>query len=47
MTAMLAYREDIDANTDDQLPALKPPDEPHCSASDFNVPGSHRRGYEI
>ena len=41
MPAMLANREDIDANMDDQLPVLKPPDHPYCYASDFKVPGSH------
>ena len=37
---MLANREDIDANMDDQLPVLKPSDQPYCYASDFKVPGS-------
>ena len=41
MPAMLAAREDIDANLDNQLPAVKAPDQPHCYASDLNVPGSH------
>ena len=38
---MLAAREDIDANMDDQVPALKPLDQPHCDASDHKVPASH------
>ena len=43
MPAMLANREDIDANMDDQLPVLKPSDQPYCYASDFKVPGPQRR----
>ena len=38
---MLAAREDIDANMDDRLPALKPLDQPHYHASDLKVPASH------
>ena len=38
---MLAPREDIDANMDDQLLALKPLDQPHCYANDLKVSASH------
>ena len=41
MAAMLATREDLDATLDDQRPPYKPPDLPHCYASDLKVPKSH------
>ena len=40
--AMLATREDIDATLDDQRPAQRPPDLPHCYASDLKVPKIHK-----
>lgn len=42
LAAMLATREELDAALDDQRPPHKPPDLPHCHASDLKVPGSHR-----
>ena len=39
--AMLATREDIDDTMNDQRPPYKPPDLPHCYASDLRVPKSH------
>ena len=41
MPAMLTARERINANIDNLLPALKPPDQPHCYTSDLKVSGSH------
>ena len=40
--AMLATREDIDATLNDQRPPHRPPDLPHCYASDLKVPKSHK-----
>ena len=39
---MLATSEKIDDDLDDQRPLHKPPDLPHCYASDLRVPGSYR-----
>ena len=39
---MLVTREDIDATLDDQRPANRPPDLPHCYASDLKVPKIHK-----
>ena len=33
--------EDIDAKMDDQLAALKPPDQPHCYARGLMIPASY------
>ena len=41
MPAMLTARERINANIDNLLPALKPPDQPHCYTIDLKVSGSH------
>ena len=42
MAAMLATREDIQVTLGDQRPPYKPPDLPHCCASDLTVPRSHK-----
>ena len=42
MAAMLATREDIDSTLGDQRPPYKPPDLPHCYASDLKVPKNHK-----
>ena len=39
---LLATREEICDALDDQRPPHKPPDLPHCYASDLRVPGSYR-----
>ena len=33
---------DIDVTMDDQRPTHRPPDFPHCYASDLKVPTSHK-----
>ena len=40
--AMVAALQEIDAVLDDQRPPHKPPDLPHCYASDLKVPRSYR-----
>ena len=40
--AVLANRENIDPTLGDQRPPYKPPDLPHCDASDLKVPRSHK-----
>lgn len=42
MPGLLAPREDIEITLADQRPPCKPPDSPHCYASNFKVPKSHR-----
>ena len=40
--AILATHEEIDSALGDQRPPHKPPDLPHCYASDLKFSGSHR-----
>ena len=40
--AVLANREDIDPTLGDQRPPYKPPDLPHCYASDLKAPWIHK-----